>query len=138
MNKKYAVCDHIGMFTHDADRLVQFYTDALDFQVTSDSTLSKSIVNGIFGIPEDCRFLKMQKEGFLIEILEPLAKTIERSCSHAVGINHWGYCVENRNAFVMSMREKKQNIVEINRNGRAVYFLIDPDGNRIEVREAIV
>lgn len=70
----------------------------------------------------------------MIEIFQPLSTVPQERTIGSIGINHWGYRVDDRAAFVARMRRNGQRIVEIDRNGRSVHFLIDPDGNRIEIR----
>ena len=132
---KHSSCDHIGLFSKNAGELIAFYTGILGFELTSDSVLSKAVVERIFGLADDCRFVKLHREDFMIEIFQPCTAGLRHGMNGVVGINHWGFRVDDRIAFVDKMRRAGQRIVEIDRNGRAVYFLIDPDGNRIEVRE---
>jgi len=113
----------------------EFYIQALGFELGSETILSESIVADIFGIAADCRFVKLHKDGFMIEIFEPLSLRLQEQMAHRVGINHWGYCVTERDILLETLRKGNVPIIEIKRNGRIVYFLADPDGNRIELRE---
>lgn len=131
----HARCDHIGLLSQNAGELTAFYTEVLGFEITAESTLPESIVQSIFGLSDECRFVKLHKDGFMIEIFQPLSAGLSKWFAGVVGINHWGYCVDDRNAFVDKMRRDGHQLVEIDRTGRSVYFLIDPDGNRIEIRE---
>ena len=132
---KYTTCDHIGLFTQNASELTAFYTGILGFELANDGILPRSIVESIFGLTDDCRFIKLSKNDFMIELFQPLSTELRKRIAGIVGINHWGYSVSDRTAFVEKMRKEGQQIVEVDRNGRSVYFLIDPDGNRIEIRE---
>ena len=128
-------CDHIGFFTKNAEKLVEFYTGVLEFVVTQESVLTGSIVNAIFGLESDCRFVKLVKGDFMLELFEPLSPDIRKGISKVAGLNHWGYCVDNREDFVKNLRTKNVPVIEIKRNGRSVYFMTDPDENRIEIRD---
>ena len=130
---KQPTCDHVGFFTRNAKELAVFYTKILDFELIHDSMLSKSIVQTIFGLADDCRFVKLRKNDFIVEIFEPVSTELQKRVSGIVGINHWGYCANNRTAFVQKCRRDGLPVIEIDRNGRSAYFLIDPDGNRIEI-----
>ena len=128
-------CDHIGFLTDNAQTMIDFYTQLLGFRIIGDSMLPASIMEKIFDVRAECRFVKMEKEGFMVEFFQPLA---ERSLAHAankVGMNHWGFCVEDRFEFVEKIRAQGVSVTEIDRNGRSVYFIMDPDGNRIEIRD---
>jgi catechol 2,3-dioxygenase-like lactoylglutathione lyase family enzyme len=134
--KKYVmICDHVGFFTKNAEKLTEFYTGVLGFVVKQDSVLPGSIVNAIFGLETDCRFIKLVKGNFMLELFESLSPKICEVISKATGLNHWGYCVDNREDFVKRLRTKGIPVIEIKRNGRSVYFMTDPDENRIEIRD---
>lgn len=115
--------------------MVRFYTQVLGFRIGGDSTLSRSIMEKIFGIDAECRFIKLYKERFMVEIFQPLNRKSVAHAATPVGMNHWGFCVEDRVAFVERLRADGVSVKEIDRNGRSAYFLQDPDGNRIEIRD---
>ena len=129
------ICDHIGFFTTNAEKLIEFYTGVLAFRVTQDSILPNAVVNAIFGFKSDCRFIKLVKEDFMVELFELLSPNMLERTSEASGLNHWGYCVDNREDFVRRLRTENVPVIEIKRNGRSVYFITDPDNNRIEIRD---
>ena len=129
-------CDHIGILTPDAEQLASFYTKVLGFERTAESALPKSVMGTIFGLNDECRFLKLHKNGFMIEIFQPLSFRLTERITAAIGINHWGYSVEDRVAFANELRRKGHHLIEVDRDGRSVYFLVDPDGNRIEIRDS--
>jgi catechol 2,3-dioxygenase-like lactoylglutathione lyase family enzyme len=128
-------CDHIGFFTAHAEAMKEFYTRILGFEPGNETELSKSVVENIFGIAERCRFIKLHKNGFMLEIFEPISSETQMPTSGKVGINHWGYCVADRTHLIEKLRKDSIPVIEIKRDGRNAYFLVDPDGNRIELRE---
>lgn len=130
-----AMCDHIGLFTDNATRLKEFYVDMLGFSVMHESVLPMSTVEEIFGVKCDCRFIKLSKNDFMLEIFEPLSTNLGKRVASSAGVNHWGHCVDNREAFVQELRRSGVHVIEVERNGRSVYFITDPDENRIEIRE---
>ena len=113
----------------------EFYIHVLKFELGKESTLAKSLVKDIFGIAADCRFVKLHKNGFMVEIFQPLSPEFQARVAGQVGMNHWGYCVADRSIFVEKLRREGLPVIEIDRNGRSAYFLVDPDGNRIEIRD---
>jgi len=129
------VCDHIGLFTHNSESMVGFYVDVLGFKMKEASILPRSIADTIFGISSDCRFIKLTRHEFMLEIFEPISPDIRKIMPANGGINHWGYCVRNRAAFVDKLRKAGFEIIVVKRREHDVYFLKDPDGNRIEIRE---
>ena len=128
-------CDHIGFFTKDVETMTEFYTRVLGFEVGKESVLSRPLTQKIFGLDDECRFVKLHRNDFVIEMFEPLSARLHERMTSQVGMNHWGYCVVDRKTFVEELRRRGIDVIEIERNGHAVYFLIDPDGNRIEIRD---
>ncbi len=129
--------DHVGIFTMNAKAMKEFYANALGFETGSESILAKALVNDIFGVAADCRFVKMHKDGFVLEIFEPQSSELKARMANQVGINHWGYCVPDRATLVQKLRRNGAPLIELERNDHIVYFLIDPDGNRIELRQCL-
>jgi catechol 2,3-dioxygenase-like lactoylglutathione lyase family enzyme len=132
---KRSTCDHIGLFTLDADSSQRFYTDKLGFKVKDDSMLDHTVIKAIFGLETDCRFVKLQKDGFVVELFEPLSAGAREKIKNIPRLNHWGYCVHDRTAFAEEQRTNGLPVTEIKRNDHKVYFLTDPDGNKIEIRD---
>jgi len=128
-------CDHIGLYTNHSKKLVNFYTEKLAFKKIKDEKLERPIFEQIFGIAADCRFIRLISDGVMLEIFEPITRRARECIRNSIGINHWGYCVENREKFVRRLRKQRVSVIEIKRNDHMVYFVADPDGNRIEIRE---
>lgn len=134
MTKPEKICDHIGIFTANAEQLEDFYIRALDFEFAGENILASSVVSSVFGVGSDCRFIKLHKDGFVLEIFEPLSLQLHEKVASQVGVNHWGYCAAQRATLIDRLRRENFPIIEMEKNGRLIYFLVDPDGNRIEIR----
>lgn len=128
-------CDHIGILTNNAHALQFFYTEKLNFTYEREEILNGSVFEHIFGVSMDCRFIRLTTGEFMIELFEPLDAKARPRTAEVAGLNHFGYCVKNREDFVNQLRTKDVNVIEVKRNGHIVYFVCDPDGNRIEIRE---
>ncbi len=128
-------CDHIGILTNNARVLVDFYTEKMDFRNEKEETLNSSVFNKIFGFAVDCRFIKLSAGEFMLELFEPVKAKARARTTKMTGLNHFGYCVKNRRDYVNRLRKKNVDIIEVTRNSHTVYFVCDPDGNRIEIRE---
>lgn len=128
------ICDHIAYLTSNLDSMRSFYVGVMDFDPVSESTLPRAIAGKVFGIDDDCRFVKLQREGFVVELFEPLSVILPERSNARVGMDHWGYCVRDRAAFVENLRRAGRTVITIERDGRATYFAVDPDKNRIEIR----
>lgn len=133
-------CDHLGFFTNDADRLVDFYREMFGFAVEKEDLLSSSIVRQIFGISSPCRFIKLAAGRHLpssvrLEIFQPLTRKLGRRRNGLVGCNHWGLRVGDRVEFARTFRRGGIPVIEARRGEHSVFFVRDPDGNRIELRD---
>lgn len=128
-------CDHVGLFTNDCERLMNFYVEKLGFKKEKTTMLPESLIEPIFGVASDCRFIKLAADNVIIEIFQPTSIRATTRLSSSAGLNHWGYCVGNREKFVEALKEKKVAIIEVRRNAHKIYFIEDPDGNRIEIRD---
>jgi len=135
MNRKSPKCDHIGILTNNSKRLIDFYTKKMGFAKNKENRLPKSIIKTIFDIPYDCKFIKLVSGDMMIEIFEPLSAHVHERMNNIVGMNHWGYCVEDREKFVQELNRREVDITRIKRNEHIIYFVTDPDGNRIEIRD---
>ena len=135
MDSMVQTCDHIGIFTQNMELMKEFYTEALGFSLGNESTLSHSIMDEIFGFGHECHFVKLHRNGFMVELFSPTSTELHVPSAGTVGLNHWGYCVADRASFVDALRQKGHTIIEIDRNGHSAYFVLDPDGNRIEIRD---
>ena len=135
MDSLIQVCDHIGIFTQRLRPMKAFYTGTLGFALAGEGVLSKKIMEKIFDFAHDCHFVKLHKNGFMVELFAPVSTELHTPVPGARGVNHWGYCVADRESFVEGLRRNGHEIAEIDRNGRTVYFVDDPDGNRIEIRD---
>jgi catechol 2,3-dioxygenase-like lactoylglutathione lyase family enzyme len=141
-----AKCDHIGILTNNANRLADFYIHKLGFKKEKQEILPASLMKPIFGISTDCQFIRLESarinsarsslgsKGVKIEIFQPHSLCLNGKL-RVRGYNHWGFCVSDKKKFCQELKRKKVSIIEVKRNGRMVFFIKDPDGNRIEIRD---
>jgi catechol 2,3-dioxygenase-like lactoylglutathione lyase family enzyme len=132
--KKYSV-DHIGLWTDNALRLINFYKKKLGFKTMSSQRLASDIVKKIFGFNTTCCFYRLKSDGLLLEIFEPHKKFIMDKPKFIKGIHHFGLVVENRENFIEKASKQMIKIVKVRRDGHFVYFIKDPDENMIEIRQ---
>lgn len=128
-------CDHIGIFTNNSKKLANFYTKKLGFKKSKEEILDKSIFRTIFDIADDCKFIRLLSGNIMVEIFEPVSTRVHKGIKNIRGYNHWGYCVADKEKSVQKLRRKRVKIIQVKRNDHVVYFITDPDGNRIEIRE---
>ena len=129
-----ARCDHIAIFTNNAQRLLVFYVKIMGFRKEREEILPESIMKSIFGIVSECRFITLAAGGARIELFQPLSVRLKKRRNAFTGYNHWGYVVDDREKFCQDLEMKKVHILKVKRGDHFVYFVRDPDGNRIEIR----
>lgn len=133
-------CDHIGILTGNADALLPFYCDLLGFEVVKDEIVDADLMEAIFGEREDCRLIKLSLStgspgAVNIEIFTYVAPVVGCRHSRMPGYNHWGFSVGDRRAFIDDMKRRGVAVTDVLRGDHHVYFISDPDGNRIEIRD---
>jgi catechol 2,3-dioxygenase-like lactoylglutathione lyase family enzyme len=130
-------CDHIGIYTNHARKLEKFYTQKLGFKKEKEEILGQSIVELIFGLRAQLKFIRLTSGSMMIELFEPQSVRIKKKMSSITGYHHWGYCVPDRIKFVKKLKRQGVHVIEVKRNKHTVYFITDPDENLIEIRNIV-
>jgi len=128
-------CDHLGIVTADRQRLAAFYVETLGFEIKREDHLEREVTKGVFGIDADCAFTVLAVPGLLLELFEPQGVALSDQIAAAPGYHHFGFCTDDRLTFVESLRSRGIEVITVYRHERPVFFVSDPDGNRIEIRE---
>jgi catechol 2,3-dioxygenase-like lactoylglutathione lyase family enzyme len=81
-----ARCDHIAIFTNNAQRVLVFYVKIMGFRKEREEALPESIMKSIFGIASECRFITLAAGGARIELFQPLKVRLkkETECPYRV------------------------------------------------------
>ena len=132
--RRSETCDHIGLFTPNVTRLADFYVNTLGFKREKEGVFTKSIMKKALGINSDCMTIRLISGDVRLELFQPTSVRLAQRFTCTAGYNHWGYQVGDRKKFVRRLKRKGVPIIEVQRNDHMVYFVKDPDGNRIEVR----
>jgi catechol 2,3-dioxygenase-like lactoylglutathione lyase family enzyme len=128
-------CDHIGIFTNHYQRLVNFYTQKLGFVKEKEERLSKSLMRSVFGVASEGKFTRLAAGDVRIEIFFLVSGRLLKRSNRTLGYNHWAVCVTDVKKFLSGLNRKGVKIITIKRNDHFVFFVKDPDSNRIEVKE---
>lgn len=130
--------NHIGIFTGHHKRLLDFYMPVLGFKKEYQTVLSKEVMYLIFGIPYECHMVKLIGGGIVLEVFWLDNYKLKSAGRWMSGYNHFGLEVKDRDRFIKRLRARfKAGIIKVDRGGHFVYFIRDPDGNLIEVKEAL-
>jgi catechol 2,3-dioxygenase-like lactoylglutathione lyase family enzyme len=133
--KMNMACHHIGIFTRDPERLIQYYTQGLGFDEGETRILSPELMEQIFGIKDECQLTKLTQDHAVIEIFAPLHSDLIESSKRTAGYNHWALEVEDKEAYVQTLEERAVPVIRVDHQGRVIYFISDPEGNLIEIYE---
>ena len=136
MKEKFLkTCDHIGIITNNYRRLVNFYTKKLEFTVEKEEKLSKSVMRTVFGLASEGGFTRLVSGNARIEIFHITSGHLKQRTNTTIGYNHWALRVEDKDKFIRKIMKKGVKIIHIKRTDHSVYFIKDPDGNRIEIKD---
>lgn len=127
---------HIGLFAENAEALTRFYVEMLGFEEAGRRVISKSLMVPIFGLSDDCEMIKLRQGDTILEIFSPVGPKPRVSNGIRAGYNHWGITVANREEYCTRLEQQGVTVIRAEKEGRNIYFIKDPEGNRIEVFDA--
>ena len=127
-------CHHIGLSTSHPRRLIEFYTNKLGFKAGEKKTVSKKLMQRVFGISSSGILTKLTLGDVLVEIISPECFGIEKRPDIVSGYNHWCLSVQNKTLFLKKLEKKGVEVLQIGKNDRFIYFVKDPEGNLIEIK----
>jgi len=130
-----STCNHIGVTSADPEGLIRFYTDKIGFAREGEKKIPSVLMEQIFGIDSPCRLIKLRLGRVVLEVFDFQTTTAPHLRECTVGINHWGLEVENKMSFIRKLRQRSVPLIEADGKGHTIYFIRDPEGNRIEVFE---
>ena len=127
---------HLGLISDNSSALIRFYTEKLGFSEGESRTIPRDLVQNIFALPVECRMTKLHREDITLEVFSPLGLELTPWADTHAGYNHFGLWVEDKKQFCDQLKEQGVEVIEAPYKDRVVYFVKDPDGNRIEIFEA--
>ena len=126
-------CNHIGLITGNADILVKFYKEKLGFRESGARLIPALLMKKLFGLPSECQMTKLVLGEIVLEIFNPAGIDISLRTEDTSGLNHWGLNVSDKESFCRDLASKGVEIIKASNKDRYIYFIKDPEGNRIEV-----
>lgn len=126
--------EHLGITCSDIKRSEKFYVENFGLKKISEKGESAEVIKKIFGIDSSAKFIYLKAGNSLIELFEfPEAENLKRAMGN---INHFALSVGNRQEAYERLKSKGIETILIDRgDGRFTYFVKDPDGVLIELRE---
>ncbi len=126
-------CNHIGLISGNADLLVKFYTNKIGFKESGNRLIPASLMKQLFGLTCECQMTKLVLGEIVLEIFSPRGIDISLRTEDISGLNHWGLNVSDKESFCRDLASKGVDIIKAPNKDRYIYFIKDPEGNRIEV-----
>jgi catechol 2,3-dioxygenase-like lactoylglutathione lyase family enzyme len=129
MNRKQDIkVHHIGMWARDMDAAVRFYKNALGFEKVREYEVPKEVMKAVFGIEEACKVQVYGGESITVELFD--GSKHQRS-----GLNHIAITVDDKKAFCDRAKLNGGKVIEVWRQDHYIYFVEDPSGTLIEVKD---
>ena len=126
---------HLGLISDDPATLIRFYTEKLGFSEGEHRTIPRDLVQEIFGLPVECRMLKLHRGDITLEVFSSQDIKLTPRADTQIGYNHFGLWVEDKKQFCRQLADQGVEVIEAPYKDRFVFFVKDPDGNRIEIFE---
>ncbi len=127
-------CHHVAIFTENLKQMADFYINELGFKNEKEETLSADIAEILFGLNKECNFVRLRHEDALVELFAVKEKNEEDIDVIVTGYDHWGYWVKDPKRLFEQVKSRGAKTRVISRNKHSVYFIEDPDGNKIELK----
>jgi len=125
---------HAGILAGSLDASVRFYCDVMGFKKEKKFRLSAEIMEKIFGLalPAEVEVLSSDSGSVEIFMLEGAPEEKIRSCRSAV--SHFAVEVDDLNGYLERIRSNGGTLKPVDRDGRTIWFAVDPDGSLIELK----
>ena len=128
-------CHHVALFVRDIEKTTRFYTRMLGFRPAKESVVDAGIMYAIFKIRSAARLLFLARDGFGVELIYFLNATVRKRHNLTIGTNHWALIVDDKGRFCRNLARKKVAVLSAPKPPGIVYFIQDPEGNLIEVKD---
>ena len=119
---------HIGIWAIDMEETCSFYGERLGFEKEREYEVSAELMKQIFGTEKPCRIQVYKKGDTRVEIFDDGDK-------HQSVMNHFSISVGDRKKYFDDAKAKGADVIEVWRGDHPVYFLKDPAGTLIEIKD---
>lgn len=127
---------HLGIWVQDLDRSSWFYGQVMGFEKQYDYQIPAELVRHIFGRDTDCHVEVFRRDEVTLELFRPDEKMEDQSSLPlAPAINHFGLQVADKKTFCKQAEVQGAQVIEVQREDHCVYFIRDPQGILIEIKE---
>ena len=127
---------HIGLWVKDLDRSGRFYHDIMGFERQYRYRAPAELIGGIFRRPVGCQVEVYQRDEVRLELFQPDKEMADSDgCPLSPGINHFSLAVPDKIVFCRDAQDKGAELIEVDRGDHKAYFIRDPDGILIEMKD---
>jgi len=131
---------HVGITVDNLDRAVEFYSDTFDFPVLSRFEVAgEAFETGVGVDGATAQFAHLDADGMRLELVsyEPKGDDAAADAINDTSAKHIGFEVADLDAFYADLDDGVETISEpqTTASGTSILFVVDPDGNLIEVLE---
>jgi catechol 2,3-dioxygenase-like lactoylglutathione lyase family enzyme len=125
---------HIGITCKDIEKSKKFYIENFDFKVVREFDVPEKDINQIFGINSDAHIVSLKGERD--QEIELFSFSGKEFCECTGNISHFALFVSKRKETAEKIKATGFETIIVDRGeGREVYFVKDPDGVLIELKE---
>ncbi|MBW1659940.1 MAG: VOC family protein [Deltaproteobacteria bacterium] len=129
--------DHVALIVSDLETSIDFYTRFLSLEIKREFELSEEESQSLFQVTSPARAVQLLMQDGMLELFE-FKRGIEINIPTPLtnGLFHYALQIGRPiEAFITKARERDIPIYSIVRGGKTIYFIQDPDGVFIEVKE---
>lgn len=127
---------HVGLWVKDLARAGRFYQQVMGFEKQYGYHAPTDMVRQIFGRDTACDVAVYRREEVTLELFHPDQKMADSEAIPLIpAINHFALKVPDKRAFCREAQGKGAQVIEVTREAHCVYFIRDPEGILIEIKD---
>ncbi|GAB3693303.1 VOC family protein [Halorubrum pallidum] len=132
---------HVGVTVSDLDRAIEFYTDTFGLDVVAEFSVGgEAFAEAVDVDGASAAFAHLDADGAIVELVEydPRGEPKPDPELNRPGAIHLGLSVDDVEAFYADLDEEVTTLSppRTTSSGTTILFVVDPDGNPIEVLDA--
>ena len=126
---------HAGIVVSSIKESVSFYEGMLGFKSQRSFELPPEIVRTVFGVFSYATVQVLSCDSGTLELFQ--FKDVKKAAAGPVtaGLNHFAVETEDLNSFIHNIKSKGGKLKSFSKDGRTIWFAVDPDGTLIELKE---
>jgi len=112
----------------DMSKTAKFYEEMMGLSLEREYEVPAELMNTIFGLDRDCKVSVYADDTARVEVFDVDGESLS-------GINHFCLSVGDRELFFRRVKAAGGDCLEAKRGDHPVYFLRDPEGVLIEIKD---